>query len=352
VKNPTAVTRENESVVVDAASLGAVDLAQVRVVDETGNALLAQKLSLGEDQPTELLFQVTIPANSEKKFSLSLGATPPDASAYQVYGRFVRERLDDFAWENDLLASRMYGPALETAGKETLISSGVDAWVKRTPKLVLNNWYLSGNYHADHGEGGDFYSVGKSRGCGGTGIWEKGKLYSSKNFTVSRVLANGPIRLVFELDYAPWRTPGGANFGETKRITLDAHSSFNRIESRFQIKGTPPSYALGIAKHPGATASYNLKSGWLQTWEPLNEKNGNLGCAVAIPGAKDLAEAQTETDNLLTTPLSKEAKLTYYTGHVWDGNGRITDSASWDSALAALVERSAQPLSVSVTATP
>ena len=31
-----------------------------------------------------------------------------------VYGRFVRERHDDFTWENDLVAHRMYGTDLET----------------------------------------------------------------------------------------------------------------------------------------------------------------------------------------------------------------------------------------------
>ena len=33
---------------------------------------------------------------------------------YRAYGRFVRERFDDFAWENDRIAHRMSGKALET----------------------------------------------------------------------------------------------------------------------------------------------------------------------------------------------------------------------------------------------
>ena len=51
-------------------------------------------------------------------------------------GRFVRERNDDFAWENDLVAHRVYGPALETAKKEPLVSSGIDVWVKRTHRFM------------------------------------------------------------------------------------------------------------------------------------------------------------------------------------------------------------------------
>ena len=40
-----------------------------------------------------------------------------------------------------------------------------------------------------------------SRGCGGNGLWADEKLWLSKNFVASRVLANGPIRVLFELTY-------------------------------------------------------------------------------------------------------------------------------------------------------
>ena len=86
----------------------------------------------------------------------------PRLEDYRVYGRFVRERHDDFAWENDRVAFRIYGEALETFEKEPLTSSAVDAWSKRTRRLVLNDWYLVDDYHRDHGEGGDFYPAGRT----------------------------------------------------------------------------------------------------------------------------------------------------------------------------------------------
>ena len=90
----------------------------------------------------------------------------------------MRERRDDFAWENDRIAHRMYGKALETWAQEPLTSSAVDVWFKRTRRLVINDWYMVDDYHRDHGEGADMYSAGKSRGCGGNGIWDAGKLYA------------------------------------------------------------------------------------------------------------------------------------------------------------------------------
>ena len=90
---------------------------------------------------------------------------------FRAYGRFVRERRDDFAWENDLVAHRMYGAALETWAQEPLTSSAVDVWVKKTNRLVINDWYMTDDYHRDTGEGADLYSAGRTRGCGGNAVW-------------------------------------------------------------------------------------------------------------------------------------------------------------------------------------
>src|SRR5207245_4059916 len=84
--------------------------------------------------------------------------------------------------------------------------------------LVINDWYMVDDYHHDHGEGADLYSAGNSRGCGGNGVWVNGKLYPSANFIHSRTLANGPIRVMFELEYPEWDA-GGVRVSEVKRIT-------------------------------------------------------------------------------------------------------------------------------------
>jgi hypothetical protein len=62
----------------------------------------------------------------------------------------VPERLDDFAWESDRTAHRVYGPAIIKDPKEHLISSGVDVWVKKVRTPVVDKWYKRGEYHHDH----------------------------------------------------------------------------------------------------------------------------------------------------------------------------------------------------------
>src|SRR5262249_3495517 len=145
----------------------------------------------GDDTPDELVFQTGLAAKEEKAFTVENGTREHFKSDdYKVYGRFVRERHDDFAWENDRVAHRMYGAGRETWKKEPLTSSGIDVWVKKVNKLVVNGWYLTDDYHRDNGEGADFYSVGKSRGCGGVAVFAGDKPALSRNFETSRVLAN------------------------------------------------------------------------------------------------------------------------------------------------------------------
>ena len=100
-----------------------------------------------------------------KTFTVVVGAKQEfSKEQFRAFGRFVRERFDDFAWENDRVAHRTYGKALETWAGEPLTSSTMDIWSKRTPRMVVNDWYLADHYHADSGEGFDDYSAGKSRG--------------------------------------------------------------------------------------------------------------------------------------------------------------------------------------------
>jgi hypothetical protein len=89
-------------------------------------------------------------------------AAAPATRPSRACARFVPQAFDDVAWENDRIAFRVYGPALE---KEQKTGSGIDVWVKSTHQLVIDRWYKSDDYRRDHGEGLDFYSVGEGRGC-------------------------------------------------------------------------------------------------------------------------------------------------------------------------------------------
>ena len=63
----------------------------------------------------------------------------------KVMARFVPERADDFVFENNLIAGRFYGKALE--GNPT--SPGIDIWVKMPGKLVADTWYAEAQKDPD-----------------------------------------------------------------------------------------------------------------------------------------------------------------------------------------------------------
>lgn len=352
ITNPTSDPRPSQTVEVALRDLARYWIApkQILVVDPAGKPVVSQLADTdGDEWADELLFQTDLGPNETKAFSLRFGTRAlASRDSYKVYGRFVRERHDDFAWENDRIARRAYGSGLETFAREPLTSSGIDAWSKRTRRLVINDWYLTDDYHHDSGEGADLYSVGKSRGCGGLGIWANEALHVSRNFTHSRVLTNGPVRLIFELDYAEWNA-AGVRVSETKRITLDAGTNFERHESR--LKTTIPRndllVGLGIAKHKGSDVLVDPAGRWMRTWEPMVE-NTHLGCALVLPTTAAGTPKQTDSDYLLVTKAPSSGSLVYYAGFGWDRSGDVADANAWTNQVQTLARELTNPTKVTL----
>src|SRR5437660_10962724 len=271
--NQLPITRASQTIELtgkDLAPLGEKDLEKIHVKDSSGKELLCQAVDTDYDdyhKPDMVIFQADFAANQTKTFLVTVGKkheyTKED---FKAYGRFVRERFDDFAWENDRIAHRTYGKALITWKGEPLTSSSIDIWSKRTSKLVINDWYMVDNYHADMGEGMDDYSAGATRGCGGSGIWASNQLYVPSNFVDSRVLTNGPIRVMFELVYEPFDV-NGTKVSEVLRISLDASSQLDHFQGFYNVQGNAPlSVAIGLKKVKDEQPELNATNGWLAIW--------------------------------------------------------------------------------------
>jgi unsaturated rhamnogalacturonyl hydrolase len=334
-----------------AGRVEAADLSRLAVTDgRSGHEVLSQAVDEdGDGAFDRLVFQADFAPGEAREFRLERAETrKPGREDYRVYGRFVRERQDDFAWENDRVAFRIYGPALETFAKEPLTSSTVDAWCKRTRRLVLNDWYLVDDYHRDHGEGGDFYSAGRSRGCGGSGLMVDGALAVSKNFRSSRVLASGPLRVVFEVSYPEWETPG-LKVTEVKRVTLDAGSHFNRFESLYTTDGDV-TWAAGIREAKGVVPRVDRERGVVRTWEHLTNygDNGWLGCGLVVEPAAIVDVREEAGNQLVVARTPKGRPATWHAGSGWDRGGDFPDVAAWDRYLDAFAARLRSPLVVEV----
>ena len=192
-------------------------------------------------------------------------------------------------------------------------------------RLVLNDWYLVDDYHRDHGEGGDFYSAGRSRGCGGSGLMIDGALAVSKNFRSTRVLASGPLRVVFEASYPEWEKPG-LGVTEVKRVTLDAGSHFNRFES-FYLPDGDVTWAAGIRKAKDVVPRVDRERGVVRTWEHLTSygDDGWLGCGLVIDPGTVVDVVEQGGNQLVVARAPKGRPATWYAGSGWDRSGYFPD---------------------------
>ncbi len=341
VTNPTSGVRGDE---LAQAKLGA-GIARPVVMDAATSAIVNSQV-IGK----QIVFPVNLAAGETRRYLVlpaeRLAAVPP--AEVKTHARFVPERLDDFAWESDRTAHRVYGPAIIKDPKEHLISSGVDVWVKKVRTPVVDKWYKRGEYHHDEGEGLDYYSVGQSRGCGGTTIVSEGKLYNSSNFTKYKVLADGPLRAVFELTYAGWDAGNGRTVSEVKRFSIDAGSNMTRVETRFASNRKQPlNVGVGIVQRDGeghytADGANNFNS----YWEPAHGDDGSIGCGVILPAgvkAFDVIDRQ----QLSIGTAQPGQPFVYYFGAGWSKSGDFADAAAWDAYVRGYAQKLKAPLKVS-----
>lgn len=358
VKNNIPVNRSAEMVELSWKYLAASNFSSSNV--KVVNA------KTGEEVPSQIIFKQNKTAGS-LIFQSGAGKAgyacyyilkeKPSSYASKTFGRLVPERLDDFAWENDCIAFRMYGPALQATGE---VSSGIDVWGKRTGRLVINDWYKKNDYHNDHGEGMDFYGVGTTLGAGGIAPFPDGRLYPSKNFVSYRVLQNGPLRTEFQLNYAPWKA-GNMQVAETKTITLDAGSYLNKIEVNYRFAAPKLSIAIGIARVPQDN-DYWSKTGNDHSILAYRQSGdyGSLNIGVLVPRKGEIKQIDSAHKDhylhtghfLLTTTLAKGRPLVYYQGASWNRQGIITTMEQWKQYLIDKEQQLKNKLIINVTGKP
>lgn len=293
-------------------------------------------------KPSVLLVQVTLAAKDI--ISLDIRKGDPLKFKVKTFGRNVPERKDDFAWENDKIAFRMYGPALQATGE---ISSGIDLWMKNTPEMIINKWYKQDDYHKDHGEGLDFYKVGPTLGAGGIAPYAEGKLFYSKNWLTFKVIATGNLRTIFELTYGSWQY-SGHELTEVKRITLNAGSQLNQIEVTYKADGldTIP-VAIGIVKrNEKGFMVLNEKIGYLAYWEPASKKDGTTGIGIILP--ENTGMSIVENHIVAFAKAQNDEPLKYFQGACWDKAGEFKNENEWNKYLQEFSVKLKNPLKISI----
>lgn len=303
-----------------------------------------------------LLFQPKVGSNSEKKYELvvSDAGTKQEVTEY-CYSRFVPERTDDYAWENNKVAFRTFGPTAQKIVEDNLeggtLSSGIDAWLKKVEYPIINMWYEKngirpGAYHEMSPEGIDNFHVGSSRGVGGTAVKKEADYYISKNFTSWKTITTGPIRTSFVLDYADWDA-AGQTISEKKHISLDYGSNLTRYE--IDVTGTDI-LSAGLTLHENdGVVTENVKEGWVSYWEPHGDSE--LGSAI-VTAEKEMVASEyyvtplPDRSNLFAQLKVSNNKVVYYAGYAWKDSGQYPTKASWEKYLKEFTLKINNPLEI------
>jgi len=354
VSNPSDITHENTTVEIAwtdvVTKLPAADPSKVVVVNTaTGSELTHQVVYHGEQTPQMIIFQVTLAPEESVKLFIRKGVSQQQ-SVCKTFGRFVPERKDDFAWENDRIAFRMYGPALANENP----SNGVDIWLKKTEKLIVDQFYNDDlnnrkSYHVDHGEGLDCYAVRHTLGAGGIAPFIDDTLWVGNHYITQKVLDNGPIRTTFVLTYN--NLPAGNKiFSKEITISLDAGSQLNKGVVSFDGDFADIQVAAGIFLHqnPGNIKT-NIAAGYSAFAETATSDAGVPAgrnyVATVIPDGKMTGSLNQQDHLLAIAPYKKGDQFTYYFGGGWSQWGFATDEA-WFDYVAAFAAKLKNPLKV------
>ncbi|MEP1956831.1 MAG: DUF4861 family protein, partial [Algoriphagus sp.] len=205
-----------------------------------------------------------------------------------------------------------------------------------------------GSYHQDTGEGYDPYHVGDSRGIGGIGVWLDDSLYVSRNFTEYKILANGPLRTIIQLNYAPWKA-GTITVKETKKISIDLGSQFYHMEEFLESDEPLPNVTTGITLHEGKGKAYaDATSGWISYWETIDD--AQLGTGIVTYPAHILEQFEhkslTKDQSHSYLSLDPRKKVSYFAGFGWEKAGEFSSAAEWNLHLTQFSRKLLSPLTV------
>ena len=358
VKNTLDFEKTFETVELSKAFLNVTDLTTVGIRDaKDGTLQVTQTVDNdGDGTMDEILFQPKIAANSEKTFEIVTITEAEQPKAEELcYSRFVPERTDDYTWENNKVAFRVYGPVaqkmIEDGTPGGTLSSGVDAWLKKVEYPIINNWYKKnaikpGAYHEASPEGRDNFHVGVSRGVGGIAVKADTTYYFSKNYTQWRTITTGPLRTSFHLEYANWGA-NGKLIKESKTISLDLGNNFSKFTT--SIEGTDTIYA-GLTLHEkDGKVTGSDDNGWVSYWQPHFETE--LATAIVAPKGTFLGYETYDTEQKDLSNAYAELKVTnnevvYYAGFTWSESNQFKNSQEWEAYLDMFSKQIDTPLEV------
>lgn len=375
--------RSNEMVEVSMETvtdrLGLADTAQIVVLNADGQQVPYQITYDGK-----VIFPAAIAAGGTATYTIQTGT--PEAFDVKACGRCYPERMDDMAWENDLVAFRAYGPALQAKeergfgydlftkynttepmleamyakelNKETLAKI---AELKKTDPKAAAELSRERSYHIDHGYGMDCYAVGPTLGAGVAALMVNDTIIYPWCYKNQEILDNGPLRFTVKLEFTPLTVKGDSTVVETRLITLDAGSHLNKTAVSYSnLKETLPIVAGIVLHEPDGAVVADAANGYITYVDPTTgPDNGKIFMGAAVPAVvKDaktvlFSEKEKKERNnadghvLAVSDYEPGSEYVYYWGFAWD-KADIKTADAWNRYMADFAQKVRNPLTVKV----
>lgn len=383
VTNPLAMERSNEMVEVSMETvtdrLGLADTAQIVVLNADGQQVPYQITYDGK-----VIFPAAIAAGGTATYTIQTGT--PEAFDVKACGRCYPERMDDMAWENDLVAFRAYGPALQAKGErgfgydlftkynttepilEAMYAKELDketlakiAGLKKTDPKAAAELSRERSYHIDHGYGMDCYAVGPTLGAGVAALMVNDTIIYPWCYKNQEILDNGPLRFTVKLEFTPLTVKGDSTVVETRLITLDAGSHLNKTAVSYSnLKETLPIVAGIVLHEPDGAVVADAANGYITYVDPTTgPDNGKIFMGAAVPtvvkDAKTVLFSEKEKKErnnadghvLAVSDYEPGSEYVYYWGFAWD-KADIKTADAWNRYMADFAQKVRNPLTVKV----
>lgn len=385
VTNPLAMERSGEMVELSMAEistrLNLADTALMVVLDAEG-----QEVPYQITYDDMIIFPATVAANAAATYTIQAG-TPSDVEV-KTCGKCYPERMDDVAWENDLVAFRAYGPGMQAKGErgfgydlftkynttapvlESFYAKELDqearakiAELKKTDPAAASELGRSISYHNDHGYGMDCYAVGPTLGAGISALMANDTIVYPWCYKTQEVLDNGPLRFTVKLEFNPMNVKGDTTVVETRVITLDAGSHLNKTDVTFSNMNETLPVVTGIVLHEAdsvAAVVADAANGYITYVDPTTGPNqGKIFVGAAFPAVVKEAKAvyfpaqeKKQRNNadghvLALSDYDPDAIYQYYWGFAWDKSD-IKTSEAWNKYMADFAQKVRNPLTVTI----
>ncbi|MDR2474740.1 MAG: DUF4861 domain-containing protein [Bacteroidales bacterium] len=344
VENSLDFDRKGEMAEVATANLKADFGNKSYVLKNEKGEEVAYQLSVDKKS---LIFLADVPAGAKTVYTLQEGTPAP--VAIKTNARFVPERSDDFAWENDIAAFRMYGAALEKIENP---SNGVDIWMKYRDEPVMDSIYAGRlrklSYHEDNGLGGfDSYDVKHTLGAGGNALYTD-KFWIGDAFDSHIIHECGPLRSVFSLVYDTIKV-GETYYKEIITITTEAGSILNKAVVRYEGLEQPIRLAAGIFMHGDSVNTvFDRKNNTLAytkntvTNKGIDKGQTYIGMYVPVVTSEAFYE---DRHIAILSDYVIGSDFTYYFGGAWNG-WKFPSEQDWLTALTQFSQAKRTPLKI------